>query len=207
MCMGGGSNGAVAAQQQSDQNTALINSNVKNINTGFANRAPQYAQFLNSTQALYKQQLDQQNNVATRNLKFALARGGQTGGSLAADQGAELGREMSAGTLSAQQKAEGALSGLESSDQSQRLQLISEAQSGADIGNGAQISADALKSNLGAASSAASANQLGDVFGGVSDTINKINNQSQVLKGLNAAQKYANPFSSTSSGTYSAGTT
>lgn len=202
MCMSSGTNAAAAAQQQSNANTNLINSNVNQINGAFANRAPQYQQFLSSTQNLYQQQLQQQNAIATRNLKFALARGGQTGGSLAADQGAELGREQSAGAITAQQKAEGALSGLESQDQSQRLQLIGEAQSGANVGNAAALTAQALQSNLGAATSTANANNLGDVFGGISSTVSQMQNQQQVLKGLSAAQKYANPFSATSSGTY-----
>lgn len=202
MCMSSGSGGAAAAQQQSNANTALVNSNVNSINSAFANRAPQYQQFLTSTQNLYQQQLAQQNQIATRNLKFALARGGQTGGSLATDQGAELGREQAAGAITAQQKAEGALSGLESQDQSQRLQLVGEAQSGANVGNAAALTASALQSNLGAASSTANANSLGDVFGGITNTVNGIQNQQNVIKGLSAAQKYANPFSSTASGTY-----
>lgn len=193
MCMGGG-NGAAAAQQQASNTATLVNNNVDKINASFANRAPQYAQFLKGTQGQYQQQLAAQNAIATRNLKFALARGGQTGGSLATDQGAELGREQAAGALSGQQKAEGALSGLETQDQSQRLQMISQAQAGGDIGNGAQQTANALQANLGAANTAAAVNSLGDVFGGISDTVNKINNQQALIKGVNASQKYANPF-------------
>ena len=202
---GNGVNPAAIAQQQAAQAQDLTNTNVNSINSAFSSRAPQYAQFLASTQGLYKQQLDQQNAIASRNLKFALARGGQTGGSLAADQGAELGREQAQGTLQGQQKAEGALSGLESQDQSQRLQLISEAQSGANTGTGAALAAQAMQANLGAANANTSANQLGDVFGGITNSVNQIQNQQNVLKGLNAAQKYANPFSSTSSGTYTTG--
>lgn len=161
------------------------------INAAFASRAPQYASFLKAQEGQYQQQLQQQNNVATRNLKFALARGGQTGGSLATDQGAELGREMAAGTLAGQQKAEGALSGLESQDNSQRLQLISEANSGANLTTGAQQSAAAMQNNLSAAQSAGTANSLGDVFGGISQSINQINNAKQTLAGVKSANAYA----------------
>lgn len=179
--------------------TAVDNA-TNSINAAFANRAPQYKNFLDSTNALYKQQLDQQNAVATRNLKFALARGGQTGGSLATDQGAELGREMSAGTLSAQQKAEGALSGLESQDNSQRLQLLSEANSGANLTTGAQQSAQAMQASLGAAQNNANASNLGDVFGGIATNINQINNAKQTLAGVKSANAYT--AAGTPSGVY-----
>lgn len=179
--------------------TAVDNA-TNSINAAFANRAPQYSQFLNATQGQYQQQLAQQNAVATRNLKFALARGGQTGGSLATDQGAELGREQSAGTLQAQQKAEGALSGLESQDNSQRLQLIGEAGSGANLTTGAQQAAQAMQASLGAAQTSANANNLGDVFGNISNSINQINNAKQTLAGVKSANAYT--AAGTPSGVY-----
>lgn len=187
-----GMGGSVTNPGMSLTNTGAtaVDNATNSINAAFANRAPQYQQFLGATQNLYQQQLAQQNAVATRNLKFALARSGQTGGSLATDQGAELGREMAAGTLSAQQKAEGALSGLESQDNSQRLQLLGEANSGANLTTGAQQAGQAMMANLGAAQSAANANNLGDVFGGISNSINQINNAKQVQAGIRSATAY-----------------
>jgi hypothetical protein len=186
MC-GGGNNAAAAAQAQETQRQAQIGQNVNQINAAFSNRQPQYDKYLAATRNLYQTEVGRQQGIAGRNLKFALARNGQTGGSVAADQGNELGREMASGTIQAEQKAQGALSSLQGQDNAERLQLISLAQSGADIGNAQAQSADALRANLGAAMSGQTANTLGDVFGGLSKNIDTFQNAAMTRKGVNAA--------------------
>jgi hypothetical protein len=188
MC-GGGGNAAAAAQQQEAQRQAEISSNVNSINSAFTNRAPQYSQYLDATRKLYQTEVGRQQGIASRNLKFALARNGQTGGSVAADQGNELGREMAQGTIQAEQKAQGDLTKLQSQDQAQRLQMISLAQSGADIGNAATQTADALRANLGSAMAGSTANTVGDVFGNLSKNYENFQTAAMTRKGLaNATQ-------------------
>lgn len=189
MC-GGGGNAAAAAQQQEQQRQATISQNVNDIDKSFANRAPQYQQYLGATRNLYQTELGRQQGIASRNLKFSLARGGLTGGSVAADQGNELGREMAQGSINAEQKAQGGLAGLQSQDNSERLQLISLAQSGADIGNAATQSADALRANLGTAMSGSTAAGLGDVFGGISKNVDTFQNAAMARKGVNNSNQY-----------------
>ena len=71
-----------------------------------------------------------------------------TGSSVAADQGAELQREAGQGTITAQEQANAKLAGLESSDQAEKQQLISLAQSGANVGNAGQQYATATIEQL-----------------------------------------------------------
>lgn len=186
MC-GGGGNAAAAQQQQEAQRQTQISQNVNDIDSAFSSRQPQYSQYLNASRQLYDTELGRQQQIAGRNLKFALARNGQTGGSVAADQGNELGREMAQGTIQAEQKAQGDLSKLQSQDQAERLQMISLAQSGADIGSGATQTADALRSNLGAAMSGQTADTLGDVFGNVTKDYTNFQNAAMTRKGVNNA--------------------
>ena len=189
MC-GGGSNAAAAAAQQEAQRQAAISQNVNKIDSAFANRTPQYTQYLNATRNLYNTELGRQQQIASRNLKFGLARNGMTGGSVAADQGDELGREMAQGSIQAEQKAQAGLSGLQSQDNAERLQLISLAQSGADVGNVATQSNDALRANLGAAMSGQTAGSLGDVFGGITQDVNNYNNAAAARRGVNNSNQY-----------------
>lgn len=208
MCFGGANSATQQAQQQQATQQANVDRSVSGINSAFAGRNEQYSQYLGALQKSYQTQLNLQQTQASRQLKFALARGGQTGSSLAADQGGELQREMGQGTVTAEEQAQAKVAGLESSDQAERQQMISLAQSGANIGNAAQQTATALKANLDNAQSDLAPNTLGQVFGGVTNSVNSMNTGYQTRLGLRAAQAYANPFSnatSTSSGFGSAG--
>lgn len=189
MC-GGGGNATAAAQQQEAQRQATISGNVNQIDNSFANRQPQYDQYLNATRNLYQTEVGRQQGIAGRNLKFALARSGMTGSSVAADQGNELGREMAQGTIQAEQKAQSGLAGLQGQDNAERLQLISLAQSGADIGNAATQSADALRANLGSAMAGSTASGLGDMFGGISKSIDNTQTAAMARKGINNSNQY-----------------
>lgn len=189
MC-GGGGNASAAATQQEAARQANISSNVNQIDNSFANRQPAYQNYLNATQNLYQTELGRQQGIASRNLKFGLARSGLTGSSVAADQGDELGREMAQGSITAEQKAQSGLAGLESQDNSERLQLINLAQSGADVGNVATQSADAQRANLGAAMSSSTASGLGDIFGGITSDVNNYNNAAAARRGVNNSTQY-----------------
>lgn len=195
MCFGSTDKASKQAQQQQANNQTSIDTNVKAIDSAFAGRQQQYDKYLGAVNDSYRTQLDFQQQKATRGLKFALARGGQTGSSLAADQGSELQREMGQGQITAQQQAQAKLSGLMSSDQAEKQQMISLAQSGVNIGNAGQQTATALQANLGNAQSALLPNTLGNIFGDISNNVNSMNQAAQTRMGLRAAQSYANPFS------------
>lgn len=189
MC-GGGGNASAAATQQEAARQANISQNVNQIDQTFATRQPQYDQYLNAQRGLYQTELGRQQGIAARNQKFALARSGLTGSSVAADQGDELGREMAQGSITAEQKAQGNLASLESQDNAEKLQLTSLAQSGADIGNAATQSADALRANLGTAMAGSTASGLGDVFGTVAKDTENYQNAQMARKGINNSNQY-----------------
>lgn len=188
--MGGNNAASNAANAQEAQRQANISGNVNQIDTAFANRQPQYAQYLNAARGVYQTELGRQQQIAGRNMNFALARNGMTGSSVAADQGNELGREMAQGSIMAEQKAQSGLSQLESQDQAEKQQLISLAQSGADIGSGATMAADQARANLGAAMSGATANGLGDMFGGVTGDYTTMQNAAAARNGINNSYLY-----------------
>lgn len=195
MCFGGGNNAAAAATKQQADQQQNINSNVSAINNAFQGRQGQYNDYLGALNKSYQTQLDLQQQNASRGLKFSLARNGQTGGSVAADQGGELQKEMAQGQITAEQQAQAKLAGLKSSDQAEKQQLISLAQSGANIGNAGMQTADSLQANLEGAQKDLGPNTLGNIFGGVANTIDKYNTAAQSRLGLRAAQSYTGAFS------------
>jgi hypothetical protein len=194
MCFGGG-NASQAATQQQEQQNAEVSSNIAGINSAFANRQGQYNDYLNALNKSYQTQLNYQQASASRGLKFALARGGMTGSSVAADQGAELQREMGQAQVTSEEQAQAKLAGLQSSDLASKQQMISLAESGANIGNAAQQTATALQSNIQGAQTNLGPNTLGQMFGGITNTVNNMNTAASTRMGLRAAQAYTNPFS------------
>jgi hypothetical protein len=199
MCLPNNNSATTAAENQANQQQQNITQNVSAINNAFANRQGQYDQYLAALNTSYQTQLAQQQAQAGRQLKFSLARGGQTGGSIAAQEGGELQREEGQGQVTAQEQAQAKLAGLESSDVAEKQQMISLAESGANIGNAAQQTATALQANLNNAQSNLGPNTLGNVFGNINNTTNAMNNAYQSRMGLRAAQAYANPFSNSTS--------
>lgn len=195
MCFGSNNSATQAATQQAQTQQADINNSIGQINAAFANRQGQYNNYLSALNSSYQQQLNLQQADASRGLKFALARSGMTGGSVAADQGGVLQREMGQGTLTAAEQAQAKLAGLQSSDVASRQQQIALAESGANIGNAGAQTATALQANLNSAQSNLGPDTLGNVFGGITNTVSAMNTAAQTRLGLRAAQSYTNPFS------------
>ena len=199
MCLPNSNSATTAATNQAAQQAATVNNQINSINSAFANRQGQYNNYLSALNTSYQTQLQQQQASAGRQLKFSLARGGQTGGSVAAQQGGELQREEGQGQITAQEQAQAKLAGLQSSDVAEKQQMISLAESGANIGNAAQQTATALQANLNNAQTNLGPNTLGQVFGGITNTTNAMNTAYASRMGLRAAQAYANPFSNATS--------
>lgn len=192
MCMGGGGNAAGQAAAQQQQQEQFINSQIASINAAYSNRQGQYDQYLSALNKSYQTQLNLQQAQSSRGLGFALARGGMTGSSVAANQGAELQREMGQGQVTASQQAQAKLAALQSSDVASKNQMISLAQSGANIGNIGQQAATALSANIGNAQQNLGPNTLGNAFGNISNIVSNMNTSQAQRAGFGAA--YANPF-------------
>lgn len=190
--MSGSPNNSAAeeAQRQEAQRQAAIAETQARINGVFANprRSSDIADFVSAVRTRALDDLNRQQTDATRELKFALARGGLSGGSVSVDQNRRLGDEYNRGLINVENRAQGAGSRLEAADQDQRSRLIQLATSGLDATTAAQQSAAALRSNLGSASADAYGQQLGDQFTGVSGFIKARRDESNRRQATRDAQ-------------------
>lgn len=174
--MGSGSNSAQreaeAAERQRQQQ---INASVGQINSVFDSpaRQAQYADYLAAARQLYGDRLADEQGKASRQLKFSLGRSGQTGGSLAVDQGRELGRSFQRGTIEADRLAQADEGALRQTDQDSRLRLIGMAQNGLDATTGVSNASAALRSNLQAGASTRNVQSISDLFSRFSDIYRK----------------------------------
>lgn len=154
-----------AARQQKQQQEAIARTQAQ-INQVFDNpqRQADIDDFVQATKAYYDQDLDRQKADADRNLTFALAKSGLTGGSVNVDQQRLLGQNYARGQLEAEQKAMGAGASLQQSDQDARARLISLATQGLDTTTAATQAAEAMRTNLQAGQAGLQASAMGDAF-------------------------------------------
>jgi hypothetical protein len=163
------------AQTQAAQNQAWsqsqIDRSVGAINSAYSNprREADIQDFLGASREYYGNELGRQKTIADRSTKFALARNGLTGGSAAIDANRLLGENYQQGVLNADRLAQGAAADLRSADEQSRLNLIAQAQQGADMTTSASQSASALRNNLASGNAGVKADALGDVFSGLSN--------------------------------------
>ncbi|MFV7424010.1 hypothetical protein ACNPNN_13155 [Stenotrophomonas geniculata] len=136
------------------------------INQVFDNprRARDIADFVSATRSKLMEDLNRQNTDAARELKFSLARGGLSGGSVNVDQNRRLTDEYNRGLINVEGRAQGAGAQLEAADQDARARLIQLATSGLDATTAASQAAAGLRSNFENARSQAFGEQLGDQF-------------------------------------------
>ncbi|WP_423173070.1 MULTISPECIES: hypothetical protein [unclassified Stenotrophomonas maltophilia group] len=136
------------------------------INQVFDNprRARDIADFVSATRSKLMEDLNRQNTDAARELKFSLARGGLSGGSVNVDQNRRLTDEYNRGLINVEGRAQGAGAQLEAADQDARARLIQLATSGLDATTAASQAAAGLRSNFENAKSQAFGEQLGDQF-------------------------------------------
>ncbi|MEW4985180.1 hypothetical protein [Stenotrophomonas geniculata] len=136
------------------------------INQVFDNprRARDIADFVSATRSKLMDDLNRQNTDAARELKFSLARGGLSGGSVNLDQNRRLADEYNRGLINVEGRAQGAGAQLEAADQDARARLIQLATSGLDATTAASQAAAGLRSNFENARSQAFGEQLGDQF-------------------------------------------
>jgi len=139
----------IAARMEMERQERIRESQGR-INQVFDNprRARDIADFVSATRSRLTDDLNRQNTDATRELKFALARGGLSGGSVNVDQNRRLGDEYNRGLLNVEGRAQGAGAQLEAADQNMRAQLIQLATSGLDSTTAASQAAAGLRSNF-----------------------------------------------------------
>jgi hypothetical protein len=167
--MGGNSGKAAQAEatKQEAERQARIANATKRIDSIFSapGRERQYQDYGQATNALYLQDANRQKTNADRLLRFAMARGGLTGGSAALAGGRNVRDEYTRGVLEAARRSQAGVADLRSQDNAARLNLIQLANAGTDATSAAQNAAAAMRTNLAAAQTGAVAGGLGDIFG------------------------------------------
>lgn len=188
--MGSSNNDAQKEAQKAEAaRQAAIAASVGKIDSVFSDprRQAQYQDFLEASRAAYQDQLGRDQKVNERQLRFANARSGNTGGSVAVDSGRRLSEAFQKGTLEAERLAQGDESNLRQADQDSRLRLISMAQSGLDATTGVRNASEALRSNLQAGGATRNVKSISDIFGQFSDIYKKSQDAANERKGANYA--------------------
>lgn len=165
---GGSSNSAQRAAERAEaERQARITASVGRINTAFDNpqRAQELGDYLGATRQFYMDDLNRQKGDTDRNLKFAMARNGQTGGSVSIDNARRVGEDYTRGVVEADRRAQSAVADLRSQDEQSRLGLIQMAQSGLDSTTASSRALSALQNNMQAGRSTATAQGMTDAFG------------------------------------------
>ena len=195
MCGGGNSSASNEAQRREDERQAEIKRATSAIDSAFGGRGAQQQDFVGALRSFLSGDVRKQQKIASRGLKFGLARSGLTGGSAAVDTGRTLGEEFSTGLLKAERGAQAGLSDLKASDEAARLQLLGLAQTGLSSTTAADRAAEAIRSNLAGAKSSFTTSGVADVFGKTSDLFRKQEEAAERRRGLSEAEVFANPFS------------
>jgi len=194
MC-GGGGNAAEAAAAEEAKRKAQVQSSTRAIDTVFRGRGSQLEDFVAALREQFGAEAGRQKKIADRQLKFSLARGGLTGGSAAADTGAELGEEFQRGILKGERLSQSALADLTSADEASRARLVSLAQGGASVTSSATAAANALRSNIEGARSSSGIESLGDIFGDTRSLFVEQQEAAARRRGLKESEVFAAPFS------------
>ena len=182
---GGGSNKAAQqAAQQEGVRQANISRSMQQINGiyGSPKREADINDFLGASRSFYRQNLDKQHDAADRSLRFSMARNGLTGGSASVDANRQLGQDYQQGILSADRLAQSAANQLRTADEQSRMNMISLAQSGADMTTGSNQALNSLQNNLSGARSQLSADALGDLFSGVGTIAKNSRDQAEMRR-------------------------
>lgn len=168
---GGGGNAQKEATRAEKERQAQIAQTQQRIEGIFSNpqREADIGNFLNATRQYYRTDADQQQADAARNLRFALARSGVTGGSYDADTNARLAETYQRGLLEADRRAQAQANSLRAADQEAKQRLFSLAQAGLDATTATQQASQALRQNLASSATDAREGSLGNLFSSFGD--------------------------------------
>lgn len=169
--MGGSNNAASQAAAANAQSNADIANTVSQINSAYGSpaRQAQYQTYGQNLNNYYTGQVNTQEATNARDLKFANARSGLTGGSEAVDSGTQLQKDYTNALLTASQNAQAGVSALQQSDTNAKNSLIGMAQQGNFTGAIPTQIATSQNAALGAAQNYGNANSLGNLFAGTAN--------------------------------------
>lgn len=178
--MGGGADKASREAQAAEaQRQAAIQATQRRVEGIFSapEREADIQKFLGATRDYYRSDADRQQAEAARNVRFALARTGQVGGSYDVDTNRNLQETYLRGLLEADRRAQSAAQGLRAADQDAKQRLFGLAQAGLDTTTASQNAAQALRLNLGQSTVDAREGALGDLFSSFGDVYKRSTEQ------------------------------
>ena len=155
-----------AARQAEAQRKAEMDKNIGNINSVFDDRAKQFDKYGNDLYDHNKKMFDENADEGRRQTTFAMARTGQTGGSVDAETNAELEKLYQQGLTNLRSGSTDAAGRLKSQDNAERNSLLQMASSGnyrsmfnpsSNVGNSTSMTT--LNSGVG--------NQFSSLLGGI----------------------------------------
>jgi len=185
-------NAANSAAAANADTQAQIQNSVQQIQNAYSNpnRQSQYTAYGNNLQNYYTGQVNNQEAINARNLKFAMARSGLTGGSASVDSNTQLQKDYTQGLLQATQAATAGVNSLKQADLNSENQLISQAQAGGGVGVIPGQIAATQAANLAQGQNYANSNAVNNLFTGTMG----IYNQEQQAAALRKSQQ--SPFGS-----------
>lgn len=197
--MGGGSNDAQKEAQQAEaERMAQIQATQRRINSIFdaPGRERDIQSVVDAERQFLGRDLSEKNADAARQLKFALARNGQTQGSYDVDTHKKLGRDYLQAALDVERRSQQTGAGLRGADQQSKMNLFSLASQGLDMTTAARQAADSMRANLETSRAAATQDGIGDAFSNLAS----IWKDSKEAAGANKATRYqygSDPFYAT----------
>ncbi len=184
---------AAAAQLAAEQKQqALIQQTITQINSIFDSHArqQQYSDYYNSTLNTLKNSLDQNKQVANRQLKFGLARTGNIGSSNDVFEHGVLNQNYNQGIINASTQAQGAEASLKNADNATKAALDNLALQGGIGTNPAQTAQSDMSANLQQAQGTVTPMTFDQLFGDLSSQY--VNNS--ITQGQQAANaQYLTP--------------
>jgi hypothetical protein len=192
--MGTGSSAANAANAANTQQQQQIAQSVSQINNAYSNpnRQAQYGTYQTNLNNYLTGQVNNQEGINARNLKFADARSGLTGGSSALDSNTQLQKDYTQGLLQASQQAQAGTSALEQADINSKNQMIGLAQQGNFTGAIPTQVAQTASANLGAAQNAFNPQALGNLFSSTANIYT--NEQTAAAQRLEQTSPLGSPY-------------
>lgn len=147
-------------------------------------RQQQYADYATAMREYMGGELVRQKRDAARNLKFALAKSGQVGGSQQVAGNQRLGEEFQRGALENERRVQGGVASLKGADELARNNLLQLADTGIGLTDATRRASTVLSSNLGNANASQLERGMGDVFADTSAAYKAINERAAQRRGF-----------------------
>ena len=195
MCGGGTDRASRQAAANERARQLAVQRGERELDAIFAAREPQMQRFVEALRGEYGDRVNRQRDEVNRQLLFALARSGLTGGSAAVDAQGRADDEYRQAVLNSERQAQLALARLRGQDQAARSESSRLLAGGAQSTRAAQFAARQMRANLAQAQSQSLVDGLGDLFQQTRDYYVRQREDERYRRGLEKARTYGNPFS------------